>query len=118
MLIIGATFFIGCSVFSHLEFEKTRERHKMTSEIAVSTNTIKLTATCNAYGFVTAPAEANCVDKDDFRYLNTGLSIGFFRVDADGIPHPVWAASLDPFVKQYPGTINNLRDIHSAFVTR
>jgi hypothetical protein len=92
-----------------------RGRYRLFHEIAEATNELKFTHTCDNYGFITSRGPPNCVEKNGFRYLKTGTSIAFFRMDADSVPHPVWTASLNPYSTQVRVSVEELRLVHSAF---
>ncbi|TLX16227.1 hypothetical protein [Rhizobium sp. MHM7A] len=117
MIIILTTFLLAVAFIA---FGETGDqgRYRIFHEVAEATKGLKLTHTCDNYGFITARAEPNCIEKEGFRYLNTGTSIAFFRMDANSVPHPVWTTSLNPYSTQVPASLRDLRMIQSAFVER
>lgn len=91
-------------------------RYRLFHDIAEVTRDVKFSHTCDDYGFFTAKGTPNCIEKNGFRYQNTGTFLAFYRMDAVSVPHPVWTASLDPYSRPNKATLEDLRAIHSAFV--
>ena len=91
-------------------------RYRLFHEIEETVKSIKLTHTCDEYGFFTSEGLMNCVEKNGFRYQNTGTFIAFYRMDAVLLPHPIWTASLNPYSKPHPASLDDLRAVHAAFV--
>ncbi len=91
-------------------------RYQLFHEIEETLQEVKLTHTCDDFGFLTAKGIPNCYEEDGFRYQNTGTFIAFYRMDAVSIPHPIWTASLNPYSRPRKASLEDLRAIHAAFV--
>lgn len=115
IMIVFVALLLGVTLMTN-DNTGDRGRYRLFHEIAETTKELKLTHTCDNSGFITTQAKPNCAEKNGFRYLNTGTSTAFFRMDANSVPHPLWTASLNPYSTQIRVSLQDLRTIHSAFV--
>jgi hypothetical protein len=109
---------IFCAVAMTVVGSDEYKQRKLKSNLLETAQGLKLTDTCNSFGAIVHPNKPNCVAIGQSRFVRTDTFIGFFAINTEGKPHPVWTISDDPLVDKTHVPPTDLRAFHDAFVER